>query len=80
MKTLFDENAKYTKDAQNLDAEIQTAVEPIMRSYAKEGFSIRDIYNIAHLTVMDIMTEIILDNDMKRAKLRRDIWRKPTKK
>lgn len=68
MISLFDENAKYIEDAQFLDAAIQKVIEPIMRKYAEKGYNIRDIYTIAQLTAMDIMTEIILDNDMAEAR------------
>ena len=68
MISLFDEDAKYIEDATFLDAAIQKAIEPIMRKYAADGYSVRDIYTIAQLTAMDIMTEIILDNDMDMEK------------
>lgn len=70
MISLFDENAKYTEDATFLDAAVQKLIEPIMRKYANKGFSVRDIYTIVQMTAMDIMTEIILDNDMKDNKQR----------
>jgi len=71
MTNLFDKNAKYTVDAEILETAIQKAIEPIMREYAEKGFNIRDIYTIAHLTAVDTMTEIIIDNDMKNNELRK---------
>ena len=68
MKSLFDENAKYIREAESLDGEIQKAIEPIMRKYVEKGFSVRDVYTITQLTAVDIMTEIILDNDREREK------------
>lgn len=65
MISLFDRNAKYTNDATFLDAAVQKAIEPIMREYVKKGFSVRDVYAITQLVAVDVMTEIILDNDMK---------------
>ena len=68
MTSLFDENAKYTEGATFLDASIREAIEPIMRKYVEDGYSVRDVYNIVQLAAVDIMTEIILDNDIEEAR------------
>ena len=68
MISMFDKNAKYTKAGESLDVAIKKAIDPIMRAYVKQGCSVRDVYTIAELTAKDIMTEIILDNDMEEAR------------
>ena len=68
MISMFDENSKYIEDAEFLDAAIQKVIDPIMRKYVKDGYNVRDVYTIAQLAAMDIMTEIILDNDIKEAR------------
>jgi len=68
MISLFDEDAKYIEDAEFLDVAIQKAIDPIMRKCVADGYSVRDVYTIAQMAAMDIMTEIILDNDMDMAK------------
>ncbi len=65
---MFDNYAKYTEDVTFFDAAIQKAIEPIMREYAKKGFNVRDIYTIAQLAAMEIMTEIIFDSDMEKVR------------
>lgn len=66
MKRLFDENDKWTLDANQLDREGRSALKEIFASYVAKGFSRRDISHILHLTIMDFELESILRNDQAR--------------
>jgi len=66
MKRLFDENDRYTEEANKLSGRVYNRLRPIIEEMAEEGFSIRDIEYIAQRDVTDICLNLLLDSGCKK--------------
>lgn len=69
MKTLFQEDERYTSDAIHLLGEIRKVIKPIIKGYAKNGYSIRELSHIAQATISDFEAEFILTGQVEKQKL-----------
>jgi len=63
MKTLYDENHRYTPDATGLSANVGRALHSIFKDYIELGYSPIEISHIMHSVVFDLEMESILDAD-----------------
>ncbi len=70
MKSLYDENAKYTPDALALDRAAARLMKPLMEDYVARGYSPREVAHLISDSVNLEGTEFILTADMKRFKER----------
>jgi hypothetical protein len=53
-KSLFTEYEKYTNDANNLDDDVQEALQPILDKYLDKGYTVREIEYIMLWSVNEI--------------------------
>lgn len=68
MKNLYDENDRYTPDAQKLDDEAGNLIFPLMQKYINLGYSAREIAHVVCSSVGLIECELILSNPKKEKK------------
>ena len=47
IKPMYNEDERYTDDANELSQEVALAIRPIMEKYHKQGFKMREISQIA---------------------------------
>lgn len=60
MKSLYTKDARYTDVGMQVDREISTAVDPIIRRWVEAGYSPRDIQNVAYGAILDhILTHLM---------------------
>jgi hypothetical protein len=59
-KSLYDENERQTKDADDLDGEVAQVLEPIFSKWVKEGFKIREIESVMRSVCMDLALDALL--------------------
>lgn len=71
MKTLFQEDGRYTSDAIHLLGEISKVINPIIKGYAKNGYSIRELSHVAQAVITDFEAEFILTGQVEKQKLNR---------
>ena len=69
MKTLFQEDGRYTSDAIHLLGELRKSFKPIIKGYAKNGYSIRELSHIAQAAISDFEAEYILTGQIEKHKL-----------
>ena len=72
MKTLFQEDGRYTSDAIHLLGEVEKLLKPLIKSYAKHGYSIREVSHVAQAAITDFESEFILTNQVMKAKEKRE--------
>jgi len=60
---LFDDKDKYTEEALQIDYEITKAVRDIVKPYADNGYSIRELLHIAAMAALTLECELILERD-----------------
>lgn len=65
MKSLFDNNFRYTNTAANLDAEANSVIKPIFDRYVDIGYSPREISCILSNMVNDLECEAVLSKGIK---------------
>lgn len=70
MKSLYDENAKYTSDALALDRESARLIKPLMEEYVAKGYSPREVAHLINDSISLEGTEMVLTADMERFKKR----------
>ena len=68
MKTLFQEDGRYTSDAIHLIGQLRKVFKPIIKGYAKNGYSIREISHIAQAAIFDFENEYILTKQVAKFK------------
>lgn len=68
--SLFDKNDRYTPEANNIESEICSAVEPIIRKYASRCLSIREIQYIAESAVMQVCLSELLSPEASKREVR----------
>lgn len=73
MKTLFEEDGRYSPLALHILREIIKATKPIIKGYAAKGYSIREISHIAQASIGDFEAEYILTGQVKKFKDRRKV-------
>lgn len=62
MKRLFnDTDERWTEEGMALDEQLQRAIQPIVKDWIENGYSIRDIQLIAQGTILDITLSQLLD-------------------
>ena len=66
MKPLFDEHDHYTDTGRGIDHEAGIALRPIMEKWAKEGYSVRQIAYILHMTIDDLTLGTIISAERER--------------
>lgn len=71
MKTLFQEDGRYTSEAIQLLQEIKKVIKPIIKGYAKNGYSIRELSHVAQAVITDFEAEFILTGQIEKHKLNR---------
>lgn len=71
MKSLFDENFKYTKEASNLEAEFYKAgVDTLFSKYVELGYSPREIFYILSQSLNDMSLNELLGFPSNNTKLK----------
>ena len=60
MKSLYDENSRYTQNATELETETYNTFRPIFLKYLNEGFSPREISYTIQNAIRDIELETLL--------------------
>lgn len=60
MKSLYDENGKYTEDAMKLDRETNEAIDDLFNKYVADGYSPREISHVMMATVSEIELTLLL--------------------
>lgn len=73
MKTLFEEDERYSPLGLHFLREITKAVKPIIKGYAAKGYSIREISHIAQSAIGDFEVEYILTSQVKKVKDKRKV-------
>lgn len=61
MKSLYDKNEGYTREAGNLEDEIRQAVAPILRRYMDEGWRVREVMQIGQRAIEMLSLERLLE-------------------
>lgn len=62
MKRLFnDTDERWTEEGIDLHAQLHKAIQPVIKDWVENGYSIRDIQLIAQGTVHDITLSELLD-------------------
>lgn len=64
MKSLYDSNFRYTKEAGNLDASVSILISPIFKSYLISGYSPREICHIMNSAISMLELEGLLIGDI----------------
>ncbi|KKN29961.1 hypothetical protein LCGC14_0838800 [marine sediment metagenome] len=70
MKSLYDENGKYTPDALHFDGEASRLILPLLKKIVAEGYRPREAAHLIEDAVSVLGCELQLDADMKRVKAR----------
>lgn len=70
MKSLYDENGKYTPDALHFDGEASRLIRPLLEKIVAEGYRSREAAHLVEDAVSVLGCELQLDADMKRVKAR----------
>jgi len=60
MKKLFDENDKYTEEANKLSMRVCSKLLPDINEMSERGYSLRDIEYVCQKAIMDICLSLIL--------------------
>lgn len=60
IKSLYDDKARYTSQASDLDAETYHALLSIFNKWIKEGYSPREISHLMQATVIDVECSTVL--------------------
>ena len=60
MQNLFDDNDRYTHEADSLDNEAYALLKPLMEKYCRLGYSVRQIEYVMTKTVADVALGNIL--------------------
>ena len=68
MKTLFQEDGRYTSDAIYLLGQMRKLIKPIIKGYGKKGYPIRKISHVIQAAISDFEAEYILTNQVLKAK------------
>jgi hypothetical protein len=68
MKSLFDENDRWTPEANRLTMEVRHLLEPLFKQWAKDGYSVREISHIIGVEVGMIECSTILDKVFSKDK------------
>lgn len=68
MKRLFSGDDGYTERSEELDRELTAAIEPIMKKWTAQGYSIRDATLVAYGVVGELGAVIALKNATARRK------------
>jgi len=63
MKSFFDENHRFTPEAEALDRELDKVIRPIFDKYVKLGYSPREISHILTLAALMSECEAILTKE-----------------
>lgn len=61
MKSLYDEDWRYNKDAQFLDTETNRAIQPLFQEFVKRGYNPREIAQIMTGVITENCLEAVLD-------------------
>ncbi len=69
MKSLFDQNFKYTSEAVQIEGEFTTHIAPLFRRYVEEGYSPRDLQILLLNSIFEEGLISILNNDAQRSTL-----------
>lgn len=68
MKSLYDKKDRYTEEALHLDNETCRLLFPLMREYAKLGYSAREIAHVVTNAISMLECELILNNSEEKEK------------
>ena len=60
MKHLFNDDDRYTQEAQDLHAEVSNAIVPIIKKYSDMGYSVRDIQYVVQGAGFDACLDIMI--------------------
>ncbi len=64
-KSLFDNNDKYNRDAFLIETLIETSIRSAFKRFLDDGYSVREIAHVMHLTITDVELESILLKETK---------------
>lgn len=62
MKSLYDDNDRYTNAANDFDLEVYRAIQPIFDKWVSLGFSIRDLACITRASVNNLELGALLSD------------------
>jgi len=60
MKSLYDEDARYTDDAASIDSATRDALTPILDEWTAKGYSPREIAHLMSAAVQDIELDAVM--------------------
>lgn len=66
-KRMFDDSGRYTNGGHDLDLEANNILRPLMEKWAEEGYNMRDIAHVIHLTVTDLEAMHLVFRQHKKA-------------
>jgi len=76
MKRLFNDPWEtYTEDGNNLHDSVRELLRPIVDKYMADGFSIRDVENVMHGAMSEIVAYSVLTRNAKKARELRGLMR-----
>jgi hypothetical protein len=64
MTSLFTKHERYTTEACKLKNQLKDALEPILKDYNNQGYSLREISIIAHHAITESECWLILDKEV----------------
>lgn len=62
MKNIYDENDRYTLEANRLDEEVRALILPLFERYVREGWSVRQISHLMQGTIYELELRAMLRN------------------